>query len=195
MWCVVVYDLGTSWMRRPWPTEGSRAKIKKNGNIVWKKLQKKKTSWKLTSRCCWNRASRLTCFLSTSVTRKDLQFGTWTDPSFQRHYRFRPTTSGSCRAKDLSANPHISLMVCCRVRILDDIWIFQLFQYCSYIRPTAEVLIETQLTIFYCYSFVLSSLKGGPSSVFKVCFLYHSTQCYSDYGQSLKSSVLLLIKR
>jgi len=25
---------------------------------------------------------------------KDLQFGTWTDPSFQRHYRFRPT-SGS----------------------------------------------------------------------------------------------------
>jgi len=24
-----------------------------------------------------------------------LQFGTWTDPSFQRHYRFRPTTLGS----------------------------------------------------------------------------------------------------
>jgi len=22
-------------------------------------------------------------------------FGTWTDPSFQRHYRFRPKTSGS----------------------------------------------------------------------------------------------------
>jgi len=21
-----------------------------------------------------------------------LQFGTWTDPSFQRHYRFRPST-------------------------------------------------------------------------------------------------------
>jgi len=34
-------------------------------------------------------------FLSASVPRKDLQFGTWTDPSFQRHYRFRPTTSGS----------------------------------------------------------------------------------------------------
>ena len=47
------------------------------------------------SRCCWNRARRLTCFLSSSVTRKDLQFGTWTDTSFQRHYRFRPTTSGS----------------------------------------------------------------------------------------------------
>ena len=31
---------------------------------------------------CWNRARRLTCFLSASVTRKDLQFGTWTDPLF-----------------------------------------------------------------------------------------------------------------
>ena len=40
------------------------------------------------------RARRLTCFLWASVTRKDLQFGTRTDPSFQRHYRFRPT-SGS----------------------------------------------------------------------------------------------------
>ena len=45
--------------------------------------------------CCWNRARRLTCFLSASVTRKDLQFGTWTDPFFQQHYRFRPMTSGS----------------------------------------------------------------------------------------------------
>jgi len=25
---------------------------------------------------------------------KDLQFSTWTDPSFQRHYQLRPTTSG-----------------------------------------------------------------------------------------------------
>ena len=58
-------------------------------------LAEKKTWWQLTSRCCWNRARRLTCFLSVSITRKDLQFGTWTDPSFQRHYRFRPTTSGS----------------------------------------------------------------------------------------------------
>ena len=51
--------------------------------------------WQLASWFCWNRARRLTCFISASVTRKDLQFGTWTDPSFQRHYRFRPTTSGS----------------------------------------------------------------------------------------------------
>ena len=57
--------------------------------------RKKKTWWQLASLCCWNRARRLTCFLSASVTRKELQFGTWTDPSFQRHYRFRPTTSGS----------------------------------------------------------------------------------------------------
>ena len=58
-------------------------------------LQKKKTWWQLASRCFWNLTRRLTCFFSTSVTRKDLQFGTWTDPSFQRHDRFRPTTSGS----------------------------------------------------------------------------------------------------
>jgi len=59
--------------------------------------------------------------------------------------------------------------------------IFQLFQCCLYIRPTEEVLNDTQLTLFYCHSFVLSSLEGGPSSVFKFCFLYRSTQCYSDY--------------
>ena len=52
-------------------------------------------NWQLASRCCWKRARRLTCFLSFSVTRKDLRFGTWTDPSFQRHYRFRPKTSGN----------------------------------------------------------------------------------------------------
>ena len=57
--------------------------------------RKKKTWWQLVPRCCWNRARRLTCFLSASVTRKDLQFGTWTDSSFQRHYWFRPTTWGS----------------------------------------------------------------------------------------------------
>ena len=28
MWCVVVCDLETSWMRRPWPTGGCRAKNK-----------------------------------------------------------------------------------------------------------------------------------------------------------------------
>jgi len=56
---------------------------------------RKKTWWQLASRCCWNGARCLTCFLSASVTRKDLQFGTWRDLSFQRHCRFRPTTSGS----------------------------------------------------------------------------------------------------
>jgi len=55
----------------------------------------KKALLQLVSRCCWNRASHPTCFLSASVTRRELQFGTWTGPSFQRHYRFRPTTAGS----------------------------------------------------------------------------------------------------
>ena len=49
--------------------------------------EKKKTWWQLASPCCWNRARRLTCFISATVTRKDMRFGTWTDPSFQRHYR------------------------------------------------------------------------------------------------------------
>jgi len=62
------------------------------GALPWRG---KKTLWQLLSRCCWNRARRLTCFLSASLTRKELQFGTWTDPSFQRHYRLRPTTLGS----------------------------------------------------------------------------------------------------
>ena len=55
----------------------------------------KKMLWQLASQCCWNHACRLTYFLSVSVTRKYLQFGTLIDPSFQRHYRFRPITSGS----------------------------------------------------------------------------------------------------
>ena len=49
-------------------------------------------------------ARRLTCFLSASVTRKDLQFGTQTDPSFQRLYfvlRHREVS----RSNDLSAPP------------------------------------------------------------------------------------------
>ena len=60
---------------------------------------------KLTFRCCWNRARRLTCFLSASVTRRDLQFGTWTDTSFQQHYRFRPTTSGSKLGRRFISTP------------------------------------------------------------------------------------------
>jgi len=54
--------------------------------------EKNNTWWELASRCCWNSARRLTFFLSASVTRRDWQFFTWTDPSFQQHYRFRPTT-------------------------------------------------------------------------------------------------------
>ena len=56
--------------------------------------RKNKTWWQLASPCCWNRARRLTCFLSASVTRKYLKCDTWTDPSFQRHYRVHPTRSG-----------------------------------------------------------------------------------------------------
>jgi hypothetical protein len=54
----------------------------------------KKTWWQLTSRCCWNRACYLRCFLWASVTRKDLQFGTWIDPFFWQ-CGFRRMTSRS----------------------------------------------------------------------------------------------------
>jgi hypothetical protein len=35
LWCVVVYDLETSWMMRPWPTGGCCAK-NKTQNMCWK---------------------------------------------------------------------------------------------------------------------------------------------------------------
>jgi hypothetical protein len=44
-------------------------------------------------------------FYFSPCNKKNVQFGTWTDPSFQRHYRFRYTTSGCSLAKDLSAPP------------------------------------------------------------------------------------------
>ena len=68
-------------------------------------LAGKKNWWQLTSWRSWNRARRLTCLLSTSVTRKDLQFGTWTDPSFQRHYRLRHTTSRSRSGYGIISTP------------------------------------------------------------------------------------------
>ena len=91
-------------------------------------LAEKKT-WQLASRCCWNRARRLTCFLSASVTRKDLQFGTWTDPSFQRHYRFRPTTSGSRSGYGLIAP-------------------LRIWSYCINSKDTQKGAIDYEIVVF-----------------------------------------------
>jgi len=41
------------------------------------------------------RASPEMLHFSLCNKKKDVQFGTWTDPSFQRPYQFRPTTWGS----------------------------------------------------------------------------------------------------
>jgi len=43
--------------------------------------------------------------LSASVTRKNLQYGTRTDHSFQRQYQFRPSTSGSKLGWSLISTP------------------------------------------------------------------------------------------
>ena len=85
-----VFDGGIRWCMFPWC-------FCQNGVNFLGTLpcRKKKTWWQLESLCCWNRAHCLTCFPLASVTSKDLQFGTWTYPFFQRHYRFHPTTSGS----------------------------------------------------------------------------------------------------
>jgi len=64
-----------------------------------------KTWWRFASRCCWTRARRLTCFLSPAVTRKVLQFGTWTDSSFPIDSVLRH--GEVVRAKDLSASARI----------------------------------------------------------------------------------------
>jgi hypothetical protein len=57
------------------------------------------------SRCCWKRARRLTCYFLASGTRKDFKCCSWADPSFQRHYRFRPTTSGSMSVWEFISTP------------------------------------------------------------------------------------------
>ena len=69
--------------------------------------RKKKTWWQIASRCCWNRARRLTCFLSTSVTRKTCNsaheqtpLSTDTIDSVLRHREVG-------RSKDLSAPPRM----------------------------------------------------------------------------------------
>ena len=38
LWCVVVCDLETSWMRRPWPTRGCRAKNKQRKHLCAQNL-------------------------------------------------------------------------------------------------------------------------------------------------------------
>ena len=85
---VPVFDGGIRWCRF------SQCFCQNGLNLLRRLALQEKSWWQLASLCCWNRARRQTCFLSASVTRKDLQFGTRTDPTFQRHYRFRPTTSG-----------------------------------------------------------------------------------------------------
>ena len=86
------------WECREIPTAPCPARKKKLMPV----FEMARVSWKL---------------LSASLTRRVLPFGTWTDLSFQRHYRFRPTSKGSNRAKELSAPPRISKLHAGRKKI------------------------------------------------------------------------------
>ena len=93
-----IYDGGKRWCNSP----------NVSVRMTWISLGTltcRKKKWQFASPSYWNRARRLTWFLSASVTRNDLQFGTCTDPpplsndiidSVLRHGEV-------CRAKNLSA--------------------------------------------------------------------------------------------
>ena len=144
-----------------------------------------KKTRQLASWCCWNRARRLTCFLSSSVTRKDLQFGTWTDPSFQRHYGFRPTTSGSRSVSGLISTPSyfwwwrrcigkdmedvILLVEHCisthlqRIQLVYVTWsVLQCLEMCTCIwgHPEAQILLHVELESAMCWTMVLVSYSA-----------------------------------
>jgi len=87
--------------------------------------KKKKTWWKLASPCCWNRARRLTCLLSASVTRKNLQFGTRTDQRSNDTIDSVLRQREVGRAKDLSAPIRTGVLsVCwyCLGQKFHDLW-------------------------------------------------------------------------
>jgi len=69
-------------------------------------LAEKKNWWQLTAACLWNRARRLTCFLSACVTRK------YCNPAHEPTPLSNDTIDSVLRhrvvgrAKDLSAHPH-----------------------------------------------------------------------------------------
>jgi hypothetical protein len=93
---------------------------------------------------------KITCFLSVSVTRKDLKFCTWTDPSFQRHYRLRPTKSGRSRAKDLSAPPRSGFL---RVRAS----VSQVGQLCRCLQEW--FMSKTLSNIWFIEGFISNALQ------------------------------------
>ena len=74
-------------------------------------LCKKKTWWELASPCCWNRARRLTCFLSASVTRKDLNSAHEQTPLSNDTIDFVLRHRKVGRAENLTATPpsHINI--------------------------------------------------------------------------------------
>ena len=77
--------------------------------------RKKKTWWQLACPCCWNRAHRLTCFLSASVTKRTCNSAheqtSLSNDVIDSVLRYREV----CRAKDLSAPVRVCVCVYPRV--------------------------------------------------------------------------------
>jgi hypothetical protein len=78
-----------------------------------------------------------------------LQFGTWTDPSFQQHYRFRPMTSGSRSGWGLTSTPVY-------ITIMPYLWGMQI--------PVTERLDPLNKCCDYLMCEKLLSLSGGLHS-------------------------------
>jgi hypothetical protein len=60
LWCIVVCDLKTSWMRRPWPTRGCCTKKKIICSHMWQRRGGEKFYFLLTSHLCCNAGVMLT---------------------------------------------------------------------------------------------------------------------------------------
>ena len=85
LWCVVVCDLETSWMRRLWPTRGCCAKRKKKSYVIIYGIgEGEKNFFLLTSHLCCNVGDMLThteimdyfyLTLSHTITNFALEYG------------------------------------------------------------------------------------------------------------------------
>jgi len=119
-------------------------------NFLRRLALQEKIWWDFASRCFWNRARHLTFFLSASVTRKDLQFGTWTDPLFPmtlsipsydigkyvglRTYQFPFVLESNCKydtPSNIIKSNNINFLQWFNTRCISDIWMYVFHPHCD----------------------------------------------------------------